>query len=410
MYIFKFSAILFLLLSNLAFSQGSPDYDGGMKIKFNEDGSKYLRFISWVQGQANYNTNAGTNQQELSMQVRRARLLMFSQITDKFMVLTHFGLNSLNAGSMSPTGGANSSHIFLHDAWAQYTFSPKLTIGTGLHYYNGISRLNNQSTLNMLTMDNHRSSWATLGLSDQFARHIGVFAKGSLGKLQYQLAFNDAMTNSLDARTPIPGGDAVYQGKQTLGADASKSYAGYLQYGFWDQESNFLPFKVGSYLGTKKVLNLGAGFFSHPKGAITVDLSSQIKGENVGIFAVDAFYDAPLSEKGDAITAYAVYQNNNYGKDYLYASGGIPVYGTGSMFYAHAGYLLPGKKEKLRIQPYVAYGQHSYDASNDDLQELKVGVNGYISGHNAKLTLEYDSQSFGSNEKGFVNLQAMIYL
>ena len=38
-------------------AQGSPDYTGGLKFKFNEDGSKYLRLISWAQVQANYNTD-----------------------------------------------------------------------------------------------------------------------------------------------------------------------------------------------------------------------------------------------------------------------------------------------------------------------------------------------------------------
>jgi hypothetical protein len=53
----------------------------------------------------------------------------------------------------------------------------KTTVGGGLHYWNGISRLNNQSTLNLMTLDNQRQAWATLGLSDQLQRHIGVYAK-----------------------------------------------------------------------------------------------------------------------------------------------------------------------------------------------------------------------------------------
>ena len=53
-----------------------------------------------------------------------------------------------------------------------------------------------------MTLDNNRQSWSTLGLSDQFARHLGVFAKGELGKLQYQVSINDAITNGLDNRTP----------------------------------------------------------------------------------------------------------------------------------------------------------------------------------------------------------------
>ena len=32
-------------------SQGSPDYNGGLKVKLDEEGNKYLRIISWAQVQ-----------------------------------------------------------------------------------------------------------------------------------------------------------------------------------------------------------------------------------------------------------------------------------------------------------------------------------------------------------------------
>lgn len=38
-----------VLFSALTFGQGSPDYEGGLKVKINEDGSKYFRIISWAQ-------------------------------------------------------------------------------------------------------------------------------------------------------------------------------------------------------------------------------------------------------------------------------------------------------------------------------------------------------------------------
>ncbi|MGI9526668.1 MAG: hypothetical protein ACR2MS_06130 [Weeksellaceae bacterium] len=397
--------ILFIGLFIPVQAQGSPDYTGGFKIKFNEDGSKYLRTISWVQGQVNYNTEASEGIEAMTMQLRRARVLMFSQITPKFMILTHFGVNSLGANSMSPTGKGEGSQIFMHDAWAQYNFVPAFTLGMGLHYFNGISRLSNQSTLNMLTLDNNRPSWATLGLSDQFARHVGLFAKGSISKFQYQVSFNEAMTTTLDARDPMNAA-AVYRGKELLGGDeAGKTFSGYFQYAFLDKESDFLPFRVGSYLGGKKVFNIGAGFFSHPKGTVRTNTNGNLEGEDVSIFAVDAFYDAPISAKGDAITAYCVYQNNNYGENFL-----LGPYGTGNMMYGHVGYLLSGNNTHLKLQPYVAYSHQTFDATEDDKSELKVGMNAYMSGHHAKFTLEYDKTKFGDTDNGFVNLQAMIYL
>ncbi|WP_309477247.1 hypothetical protein [Tenacibaculum aquimarinum] len=261
----------------------------------------------------------------------------------------------------------------------------------------------------MMTLDNNRQSWATIGLSDQFARHLGVFLKGKFDKLQYRVAINDAAASTLDSRTAIAGGDAVYNGRTSLGSgDAGKTYAGYFDYHFLDQESNFLPYKVGSYLGGKKIFNIGAGFFLHPKGAVIDNgtaLTPNLEGEDVSIFAIDAFYDTPIGEGGSALTAYAVFQSSDYGKNYLFSA-----YGTGSMFYSHVGYVFNGDKTKTRYQPYVSYGSHSYDAVNDNRSTFGLGVNAYMSGHNSKLTLEYKNQQFGALDSGVLSLQAMIYL
>lgn len=400
--------LLFGLFLSLQWTnaQSSPDYTGGLKVKLNDDGSKYLRVISWAQMQATYNDDVPDNTSKTSFNLRRARVLMFAQINKKFMILTHFGLNSLNSNTLSPVGKGDGSQLFFHDVWAQYSLGKDHVIGGGLHYFNGISRLNNQSTLNFLTLDNNRQSWSTIGLSDQFARHLGVFAKGKFGKLQYRVAINDAVTNGLDARTPENGGAAVYGGKRILGSkDAGKAYAGYFDYNFLDQESNFLPFKVGSYLGAKKIFNVGAGFFLHPSGSVIANGSGEILQQDVQIFAVDAFYDAPLGGDGSAITAYASFQTNDYGKDYLFSA-----YGTGSMAYGHLGYVFAGDKTKTRFQPYISYGTNSYDAVDDNRNILGIGANAYLSGNNSKLTLEYKNQKFGNSKTGALTLQAMIYL
>lgn len=397
--------ICVIFATQLSFSQGSPDYNGGLKVKLDEDGKKYFRILSWAQVWGTYSDDVPDDASKLNFSLRRARVLMFAQINEKFLILTHFGLNSLNSNTLDPVGKGDGAQLFFHDVWAQYNLSANHSVGGGLHYFNGISRLNNQSTLNMMTLDNNRQSWSTIGLSDQFARHLGIFAKGKFGKLQYRLAINDAITNGLDSRDPEDGGAAVYGGKRLLGSrDAGKAYAGYFDYNFLDQESNFLPYKVGTYLGGKRVFNVGAGFFLHPEGSVVMD-GTELKGEDVAIFAIDAFYDAPLGDNGSAITAYATFQSNDYGKDYLYSA-----YGTGSMFYGHVGYVIPRDVNKVRYQPYVSFGSNSYDAVDDNRNVFGIGANAYLSGHNSKLTLEYKNQKFGDSNTGALTLQAMIYL
>ncbi|MAD98134.1 MAG: hypothetical protein CMB99_12480 [Flavobacteriaceae bacterium] len=391
------------LYSSFSYSQGSTEYTGGYKIKFNEEGTKYMRIIAWGQFWAQHNDNVGPTTEKLSFSVRRARVLTFTQLNKKFLILTHFGLNSLNGNNTSPIGTGDRSQLFFHDFWGEWKVSDNLNVGAGLHYWNGISRLTNQSTLNMMTLDNNRQSWANLGLSDQFARHIGVYAKGKVGRLQYRLALNEAGTGTLDTRDPVANNTTVYGGRRLLGSrDAGKVFQGYFDFNFLDQESNFLPYKVGTYLGSKEVFNVGAGFFSHPNGAV----NAAGQGEDVNIFAVDAFYDAPVGGDNAAITAYLVYQSNDYGTNYNFGP-----YATGNMIYSHVGYLFSGDNANMRFQPYLSYQHRTIDAINDNASRLGIGANIYQTGHHSKLSFEYTNSKVGqASSTGVFTLQAMIYL
>lgn len=411
----KYSFLLsfFFLVALLANAQGSTEYTGGMKVKLNEDGSKYFRIISWAQVWAQHSDNQtlnsfGNPESDLDFSMRRARVLMYAQISNKFLILTHFGLNSQNANNMHPVGKNDSSQLFFHDVWGQWSLNDNHAVGGGLHYWNGISRLNNQSTLNMLTLDNNRQSWSTLGLSDQFARHMGVYFKGSFDRLQYRVSINESLNNGLDVGGIPAINNATYNGRAILGGkEAGKNYAGYFDYHFLDQESNFLPYKVGSYIGGKKIFNLGAGFFYQPNGSVSIDGRGSFQGENVTIFAIDAFYDAPLGDKGAAITAYATYQNNDYGTNFTLGQ----TYETGSMYYTHVGYVLPSTNEKYKIQPYVSLSHRFIEATNDNASRYGIGGNLYLSGHHSKLSLEYSNQKYADlSAVGTVTLQAMIYL
>ena len=395
--------VMTIVFINQNYAQGITEYTGGYKIKMNEEGTKYFRTIAWGQFWAQYDDNAPSTNSKLDFSIRRARLLTYVQLNKKFLILTHFGLNSMNAENASPIGKGASSQLFFHDFWGEWQLNDLHSAGIGLHYWNGISRANNQSTLNMLTLDNNRQSWSTIGLSDQFARHIGLYMKGKFGKLQYRVAVNEANTSTLDNRNPMEDGVSVYGGRRILGsADAGKVYQAYFDFNFFDQESNFLPYKVGTYLGSKKIFNVGAGFFLHPDGVVEASGDGAI----VTLFSVDAFYDAPLGGNNDAITAYAQYQSNDYGENYFFGP-----YSTGNMVYTHVGYLLPGDKTKTRIQPYLSYNNRSIDAIDDNATRFGVGGNIFLTGHHSKITIEYSNEKIGeADARGLVTVQAMIFL
>lgn len=397
--------VFILGISNALLSQGNPYYKGGFKVTFDTTEQKYIRFIAWTQFQANMEDAPGQDESLVNMQLRRARFLAYGQLVENFLVITHFGVNSLNGDNIHPLGATGTPQLFMHDAWAQYNVHKNHVIGGGLHYWNGLSRLNSQGTLNFLTMDNHRPAWSTLGLSDQFQRHIGVFGKGAFGKFQYQVSVNEAMTNSLDDRN-FMNDQAVYQGRKLLGhRQAGRTYGGYFMYNFLNTESNFLPYRVGSYLGAQKLLNIGAGFFAHPNGAVRLDDNNELTGEDVNLFALDVFYDHPVGKSGASVTAYALTQYNDYGTNYNFGP-----YASGWMFYGHVGYMLPGDFDHLRYQPYVSFGNQSLDFDGLTRNNFGAGLNIMISGHNAKLTLEYQNTTFLDRTNHRLSLQAMIYL
>jgi hypothetical protein len=143
---------------------------------------------------------------------------------------------------------------------------------------------------------------------------------------------------------------------------------------------------VGTYFGNKTIFGIGAGFFSHANGMYD---GVEQRHENVFHWAVDAFYDAPLG-KG-AINAYASYINFDYGENYMSRWGG-----TGHNLYGQLGYLFP----KLSIMPYVAAQSGNYEALDENINAFDVGVNYYINGHNAKITLEYHSITNDYREAG----------
>ncbi len=142
------------------------------------------------------------------------------------------------------------------------------------------------------------------------------------------------------------------------------------------KESTKLPFQVGSYLGKKKVLGIGAGFYAHPNAMVNLNTGEH---ESVSHFAVDAFLDMPLSND-DCLNAYASFSSFNYGENFVSRWAG-----SGSVIYTQAGYRFPRSK----FMPYVAAQIADYDGFTETINAIDIGVNYFILGHNAKLTLEY---------------------
>lgn len=384
--------VLFLGISTVTMAQDEVDHSyTPLKVNLDESGSKYIRFIVWhQQWLTTNNLSADDSKLQVSSSIRRSRFLAYAQVSPKFLILTHFGLNGLNSSNLSSLGNnSDSPQLFLHGAWGELKVNDQLYIGSGLHYWKGLTRLANQSTLNFMTLDQSRpfNAWHSLGITDQFARHLGIYAKGAIDKFDYRIAWNTAGRNPLgDGRDYSANfnengaqSSLLYQGASTLDSDGNplgnSIVEGYFRYNFWDSESTKLPYIVGTYLGKKKVFAIGAGFFLHPNGMYDVAASEHV---SVNHFAVDAYLDMPTS--GGAINAYAAFQSFDYGENYISRWGG-----TGTAIYSQVGYYLAAAK----IMPYAALSVSSYDGADENITATNIGVNYYVNGHHAKVTAEY---------------------
>ena len=425
-----------LLLSLKGFSQGSTDYGAGLKFNLNEDGSKFMRVIAWNQiwfrsAQMNPGTMIGGEPASTATDIgnRRLRFLAYAKVSKRYMILTHFGINNqtfINGGAAgsSGTGGYGAGKkpgLFFHDAWNEYAvvlpekdkkFS--FTLGAGLHYYMGLSRLTMASTLNFLTIDAPIFNWPLIENSDQFARQVGLFAKGKYGKLEYRMSYNKPYATNLVPTNVTVADNAVAVDNS---GNTKWSKAGYFEYQFLEQEANVLPFKVGSYLGTKKVFNIGAGFYTAPDATKT-SVNNTINKHDIKLFSADVFLDMPIGKKENkmAVTAYSVLYDYDFGPNYLRnvgimnigsvdpnftgsraiagAGNAQPTMGSGNIWYTQAGVLLPCKdaKPKIRIQPFGAVTYKKFDALEQSSTQFDVGSNFFIDGHHAKITAQYSTR------------------
>ena len=179
-----------------------------------------------------------------------------------------------------------------------------------------------------------------------------------------------------------------------------------------DIESNLLPFTAGTYLGEKKVFTIGAGFLIHPDGMASLDDEGNRQTHLQLSIGVDAFAEIPFGENAGALTAYLVFYHFDYGPNHLrnigimnVAAGGTslngpgnlyPIIGTGEHVYLQVGYLLPGA---VKLQPYFGTQISAFEALDDLSLMFEGGINWYIHGQNAKLTLHYRARPVFEQEQ-----------
>lgn len=379
------------------------------RLDLNEDGSAYLRLITWHQlwvRTAEMNPGTLVNGDEadwaFDVGIRRSRFLALAEY-DRAQLVFHLGINNQTFTS------ERKPQLYVHDVWASFdVLGPYLTLGAGLHYWNGVSRMANASTITFLGIDAPIVNWPTIERTDQFGRQLGVFAKGQIDALDYRLAVNRPFSTT---RSLEPGAGADYR------PDAnSVALAGYAQWFFLDKESNKLPYTVGSYHGSKRVLNVGAGAHWNPSAMGQMDDMGTVDEHDLLAIGADVFADHPVGG-GFALTGYAGFYYYDFGPDHVRnvgimnvgtggtsyngAGNAYPALGTGEHVYLQTGLLVP-TPTRLRIQPYLTFQWSEMDALDDASIIVEGGANWLHAGHRAKLTTHVRSRPIFNAEEGTI--------
>lgn len=412
---YNFLGLLFLFLG--LFSQEALAQEKELKIFLNDEKTHYikgtglgqiwLRYTDFNPGSTVFDT---PKENGFDVGLRRVRYQVYGQLTDQIFIFTQFGINSFNSLSSRKPG------MFLHDVTAEYAVIPgKFSLGAGLHGWNGTVRYASSSVGSILGLDLPFIEESTNDLSDQFVRKLGVYAKGQLGKLDYRFSASNPfpIQTALSLVPTLPEG-RINESFYSKSAPAIQ-YQGYLFWQFWDRESNQFPYMTGTYLGKKKVLNIGGGFATQDHALEYREIE---QGEVIPVsskqFGLDFFLDSPLNpENGTALTAYAAFISYDFGPNYLRSGGPMnpangvneqgtfngagnkfPLIGTGEVYYLQMGYLMRDDLlgDQGTLQPYFQWIVSDYDRVAKPFTVIDIGVNWLQKGHRSKLSLDYQSR------------------
>lgn len=402
-----------------------------LRLKLNEDGSHYIKttFLNQVWFRFN-DSNPGTTAlgapagQTFDIGLRRTRVQLYGQLTDHVLFYFQFGQNNFNY--LTQNAGNRKLGVFFHDALGEYRVkkgSDILYLGGGLTIANGLSRFSQPSIGTIMSMDVPVFAQATVDQTDEFSRKLSMYARGQLGNLDYRLVMTDPFpvntngTLPLSATGGVPTGTPIANSQNSAFAQVGhfKQYQGFFMWNFFDKESHVTPYMTGTYLGKKKVLNLEGGFITQHNATYTGDGITNTF-HNMNLWSVAVFYDAPVNkEKGTALNAYAGYYHTDYGPRYLRYNGimnpangtitpgaptgsygnAFPMFGTGNVIYAQAGYLL--KKDLLgedngTLMPYGTIQSAKFDRLDKQMTVFDLGVNWFIKGHTSKFTLDWQNR------------------
>jgi hypothetical protein len=352
----------------------------GPTIEFGEQGSLTFTYAlqGWLQNKGF--TSTTDNGSSTDAFLRRNRLTFSGQYNDFVGFYAQ-----IEAGNDSKLGNDDKS-IYYRDAYVTLDYRDDLRFVVG-RFKNTFSRENLEACLEPLTLDRAEAlAYTPFGGS----RDTGLAVWGNLmdAKVQYRFMIADGRESNEVA-------------------EDNPRLTGRVHYSFWEPEFNYGY--LGTYLGTKKVLTIGAGY-DMQNGVAYGNYTARSDIKDYKAWTVDAFMEYPMSS--GVYTLSGAYFNYDTGD----AANGLdpdltlPLGTDLKGYYVKAGYMLPNKVGSGRLQFFARhensdYGIKTGTAEYYDQKWNSVGANYYLDGQRLKVTFEYADIAFDTQHPSNPALQ-----
>lgn len=360
----------------LALASACGTTQAGPTLEYGDEGFVTLGYSVQMWAQARDFTSNNDSGSSTDFFLRRNRITLSGQYND------YIGFYAqLEAGSDSRAGQDNRS-VYYRDAYLtlDWTDSMRFIIG---RFKNTFTRENLEACLEPLTLDRGEVlAYTPFGGT----RDTGAAMWGNLvdGQFQYRVMLSDGRES-----------DDVAKDSPRMTARAHWS--------FWDPEFDY-GYR-GTYLGTRKVLTVGAAYDTQ-RDVTYADWGNRQDIRDYDAWTADVFMEYPTVS--GTITASAAYMD--YSTDDAINGpdpGTLPVTSELEGYYAKLGYLLPGKVGMGRLQFFLRHEDLDYGVSNGyyDNRWLSVGANYYIHGQQLKVTFEYAAVDYDRQHPSIQSLR-----
>lgn len=381
-----------------------------LKFQLNEDQDQYIKISGSAQLWLRYtDMNPGSlvkgeeRKDLVELSVRRFRLNFEGNLSEKIKVNVLLGNNNINYYTYE------DFEIKVLEAYVDYQVNRHLGVGIGKQGWTGLSRFAAPSFTESLAHDIGFTPIPLVVAYDDILRRWGVYARGIIQDFDYRVSLSRPFAPSGKGRDPVEG-QATFSTEQP-----NYQFSTYVKYQVFEHEPQLSAWAPGTFLGKRKILNLGAGFLHQPNTTWQLD-GEEILYNDFTSFALDLFYEQPLPNH-QAITFYTSYHHHALGKNFIRsfginnpASAGVPtayingpgsstpIVGTGDFFFVQAGYLLPtDRQNKRQLQFFASSSYGLLEMLDAPALNYNLGFNIFLFNQSSKISLAYENRPLFKN-------------